>query len=156
MPRDREYIPGSFYRICDRTGFKVREFGTRKQWNNFIVRAESWEDRPSQDFVRGTSETEMKVWKPRPRQVDTHIGPLQTETTAPTPAGGTILHVFSELRLDLGDSITVMLSSGENFTSFVQDVSVPGQVRIYPPLPYAVLAGAVIFSNSAVSGANIG
>lgn len=50
------YRPGSFYRVCDRTGFTVRAENTRKQWNGLIVRKESWEARHPQDFVRGVTD----------------------------------------------------------------------------------------------------
>ena len=55
MADDKHYVPGTFYRICDMTGFKVRSFRTKKQWNNIIVRDQSWEARQPQDFVQAVS-----------------------------------------------------------------------------------------------------
>lgn len=63
------YKPGDFYRICDRTGFKVRASATRKEWTGMIVRDKSFEMRHPQDFVRGV-EDNQNVPEPRPRQPD--------------------------------------------------------------------------------------
>ncbi len=156
MPRDREYIPGSFYRIDDKTGFKVRAEHTRKQWDNAITREESYEERHPQDFARGTSETEMKVHKPRPRQVDVHIGPLQTELTDASSAGSEWISVYTQLRFAVGDRITLMLSTGDTYWGYVQDVSIPGFMRISPPLPQAVVAGAPLTNLTIAARPNIG
>lgn len=72
MARDKHYIPGSFYRICERSGFKVRSFDTRKEWTGLIVRSQSWEPRQPQDFVKGVRD-DQAVPDPRPRQVDQFI-----------------------------------------------------------------------------------
>jgi len=66
MTEPVKYIPGDFYRICDITGFKRRASRTRKQWNNLIVRDDSWEARHPQDFVRGVADYQ-NVPEPRPR-----------------------------------------------------------------------------------------
>lgn len=63
----------SNYLICDRTGFKVRvKDGLRKEWNGWMVRAESWESRHPQDFVR--SRGEDLEGSPRPEHADRFIG----------------------------------------------------------------------------------
>ena len=36
----------------DRTGFKMKRSQCKKEWNNLIVRKESWEARHPQDFIR--------------------------------------------------------------------------------------------------------
>jgi hypothetical protein len=72
MADDKHYVPGDFYRICDRTGFKVRASKTRKQWDNLIVRLESFEPRQPQDFVRGVPDNQT-VPEPRPHQKDIFI-----------------------------------------------------------------------------------
>ena len=38
--------------ICDFTGFKYKRSECRKMWNGLIVRADLWEPRHPQDFVR--------------------------------------------------------------------------------------------------------
>ncbi len=73
MADDKHYVPGDFYRICDRTGFKVRASHTQQQWDQLIVRKESWEPRQPQDFVRGVADDQV-VPMPRPRQPDVSTG----------------------------------------------------------------------------------
>lgn len=90
MADDLHYVPGDFYRICDRTGFKIRNGKTRKEWTHHIVRDESWEERHPQDFVRGVPDPQV-VEEPRPRQSDIFIGPLQLTLINPYPAGTTAL-----------------------------------------------------------------
>jgi hypothetical protein len=72
MPADRFYVPGSFYRISDRTGFKVRSYRTQKEWQGYIVEREVWEARQPQDFVKGVKD-DQTVPEARPRQPDTFI-----------------------------------------------------------------------------------
>ncbi|MEJ0093823.1 MAG: hypothetical protein WDN46_10370 [Methylocella sp.] len=66
MADDRHFVGGDWYRICDRSGFKIRAGRTRKQWNDIIVREESFENRQPQDFVRGRADPQI-VPEPRPR-----------------------------------------------------------------------------------------
>lgn len=56
---------GRFYRIDDRTGFKVRASDTRKEWTGAIVHRDEWEPRHPQDFVRPRRD-EQRVPDPRP------------------------------------------------------------------------------------------
>lgn len=78
MPADKFYIPGSFYRICERTGMKTREFNTRREWQGLIVRKEVFEPRQPQDFVRGVPDNQTVPY-PRPRPTNVFI---KTEATA--------------------------------------------------------------------------
>lgn len=66
------YKPGSFYRICDRTGFKVRAEDTREEWNGSIVSKLVYETRHPQDMVRGRTDSQT-VPKARPRQADVWV-----------------------------------------------------------------------------------
>lgn len=52
--------------ICDRTGFKMKRSMCRKEWNNLIVRKESWEPRHPQDFIRSKPDR-LQVDDPRVR-----------------------------------------------------------------------------------------
>lgn len=58
------YQPGGFNRICDRTGFKIKADQTRQEWNNLIVRKESFERRQPQDLLRSVAD---RQWVPDPR-----------------------------------------------------------------------------------------
>jgi hypothetical protein len=73
MGTERFYKPGSFYRICDRTGMAVRAERTRKEWNNLIVSDRVWEARQPQDFVKGVDDNQT-VPNARPRQPNVYIG----------------------------------------------------------------------------------
>jgi len=69
---DKHYVPGSFYRIDDRTGFKRRAYRTRKEWTGLIVDRQVWEARQPQDFVKGVFD-DQTVPQPRPRSPNTFI-----------------------------------------------------------------------------------
>lgn len=47
------YIMGDPWMICQRTGIKTRRSQMRQEWTGLWVRADSWEPRHPQDFVRG-------------------------------------------------------------------------------------------------------
>ena len=49
----RGYKPGDFNIICDYSGFKIRRSEARMTWDGYLVRADFWEPRQPQDFVRG-------------------------------------------------------------------------------------------------------
>lgn len=74
MADDRHYVPGDWYRICDRTGYKVRASKTKKEWTGNIVRDQSFELRQPQDFVRGRKDPQT-VPDARPRQTNHFIEP---------------------------------------------------------------------------------
>lgn len=76
------YKPGSHYKICDRTGFKVRAEDTREEWTGAIVSKAVFEMRQPQDMVRGR-EDKQSVNNPRPRVADLWVdltGILYDET----------------------------------------------------------------------------
>lgn len=73
MADDKHYVPGDFYRIDDRTGFKTRASRTRKEWTGMIVDKARWEARQPQDFVKGVTDNQ-NVPDPRPRQPNVYIG----------------------------------------------------------------------------------
>jgi hypothetical protein len=161
------YKPGSFYRVCDRTGFAYRAEGTRKQWNNIIVRERSFEERQPQDFVRGRRD-DQTVPEPRPRQVPSYLG-VQTTiaysitlTLAPgwsiVPASGGFssgfsvgfdigggIAVTSATGFNVGDSISIQLDNGSMF--FTTAVAVNYQQNtITPatPLPFPASGGNIV------------
>lgn len=78
MADDRHYVPGDFYRIDDRSGFKVRAKKQRKEWTNLIVDQKLWESRQPQDFVKGVIDDQtVPEARPRPSQ-DIFVGPIST------------------------------------------------------------------------------
>lgn len=83
------YRSGDFWRICDRTGFKVRASDTVKDWNGLIVKRSEWDGRHPQDFVKAKMDRQ-RVPDPQPEGNDvflsdvggTPIGLLLALTTA--------------------------------------------------------------------------
>ena len=63
------YIPGDFYRFCDRCGGKFRQSKTKKTWDGLWVCLKCWEPRHPQDFVKGKTD-KQSVPEPRPEQPD--------------------------------------------------------------------------------------
>jgi hypothetical protein len=157
MPADLFYKPGSYWRICDRSGLKVRAENTRKQWNNLIVREQSFEDRQPQDFVRGRRD-DQTVPEPRPRSANVFLG-VQTTLSQTTPmrgafsfgfslgfqTGPTVLQVQSVIGFNVGDSISVQLDNGSMFFTTVESI-IPATNTITIPtsLPFAASSGNIV------------
>ena len=73
------YIPGDFWRICDRCGRKFRQSETRKTWDGLWTCLSCWEPRHPQDFVKGKTD-KQSVPEPRPEPEDVFIS--ATDVTA--------------------------------------------------------------------------
>lgn len=73
MGAKKRFRMGSFYRICDRTGFATRAEDTQMEWNNLIVDRRVFEIRQPQDFVRGISDNQTVPYA-RPRSPNTWVG----------------------------------------------------------------------------------
>jgi hypothetical protein len=88
MGTELRYIPGSFYRISDRTGFATRAERTQREWQGLIVEKRVWEPRQPQDFVRGVNDIQTVPY-PRPRQTNVFVGPnvAQFEVYGDNPLG---------------------------------------------------------------------
>lgn len=88
MGTEKFYKPGSFYRICDRTGFATRAERTSREWQGLFVRREVFEPRQPQDFVKGVNDIQTVPF-PRPRQTDVFVGPniAQFEVYGDNPLG---------------------------------------------------------------------
>lgn len=67
------YLPGGHNKICDRTGFKVKSTNTQKEWNNLIVRRQSFELRQPQDLLRSKPDRQH-VNDPRTESEDNFLG----------------------------------------------------------------------------------
>lgn len=63
------YLPGSYNQICDRTGFKVKDTWSRKEWTGNTVRNVSWEKRHPQDLIRSVQDRQH-VDDPNPEAAD--------------------------------------------------------------------------------------
>lgn len=153
------YRPGSYYRIDDRSGFAVRAEHTLKQWNNIIVRLESFEERQPQDFVRGRRD-DQTVPEPRPRQTNVFLG-VQTSLSQFVPGPGGFSQGFSggfqiygnevtfpvqsAVGFNVGDSISIQLDNGSTFFTTAQAINFSTNV-ITPaqPLPYPASSGNIV------------
>lgn len=155
MADDKHYVPGDFYRICDFTGFKVRANRTRKEWNNFIVREQSWEPRQPQDFVRGTYD-DQTVPEPRPRSVNVFIGPLGTALSANAANGATTIYVQSTIRMSAGDIIYVMMDNGIQWGGQINGLPNETTIDLATPLTWAASSGNPVIDQSAYSPPYIG
>lgn len=161
------FKPGSFYRICDRTGFAVRAEHTQKQWNNIIVRNRSFEERQPQDFVRGRRD-DQTVPQPRPRQTNQYLGvqttinqmitiALRPGWTMQGPSAGFSegfdfgfskvipFMVQSVIGFNVGDIISIQLDNGSTFftTAAVIDYSY-NTISPATPLPYPASPGNIV------------
>lgn len=72
---------GAHNKICDRTGFKIKSTDAIKEWNNLVVRRESYEPRQPQDLIRSRQDRQQ-VDNPRTDQADRFIG---TDVSAVDP-----------------------------------------------------------------------
>jgi hypothetical protein len=120
MADDKHYKPGSFYRIDDISGFKVRAERTRKIWTGMITDQRRWEARNAQEFVRGVVD-DQTVPDPRPRQVNQFVI-LGTYVTAFSPRGSNTFEVDSTVKMLPGDKLQIMLDKGENFFSTIKSI----------------------------------
>ncbi len=150
MADDKHYVGGDWYRIDDRTGFKVRQGQTRKEWNGLIVRNQSWEPRQPQDLVQGVAD-DQTVSEPRPRQVNQFIGPLTTVTTAPLVINATVVHLQSSLRMLIGDTLWIMMDNGVVMVTFISSVPDSFTVHISPGMLWTSAANSQVTDVTAES-----
>jgi hypothetical protein len=184
MGTERHYKPGSFYRICDRTGFATRAERTQREWQGLIVRKEVFEPRQPQDFVRGVNDIQTVPY-PRPRQVDFFSGPLTTTlTTLTTPTIGLsltpswslvgatpaieiglapswsliseMLAVVSTAGMNVGDTISIMLDSGVSFKTTISSIPDGVTIGTTTALPSPASFGNIVTDLSVTVSAPIG
>lgn len=167
MADDLHYVPGSFYRICDRTGFKIRADKTRAEWTTRIIRTQSWEARQPQDFVRGVADPQY-VPDARPQQQNVFIGPLTTTLSSNAAPGTNTLNVASFVGMSIGDRIEIILD-GDADTFLTTIIRLPGgfssgfsggfatvSIQLADPFPRSASAGNLVTDISQVIQPNIG
>jgi len=153
MAREGFYKMGSFYRVCDLTGFTVRAEREKKMWTNTIRRTQSWEPRQPQDFVKGVRD-DQTVPEPRPRQLDQFQGPLGTTLIAnfvPNPIGPWFLSVYNSTRFLVGDTLNVMTDLKEIFKVKIIDVPNINLVQVDRTLNYTAASGNIVINVTAES-----
>lgn len=148
MPVRHFFKPGSWNRICDQTGFAVRAENTRKQWNNLIVRTQSFEYRNPQDFVRGVRD-EQNAPDPRPRSPFVFEGG-STTLSANAAIRATTLLLTAPIGLINGNIVSIMLDSGNVFLGTV--VSMTGLTLVVSqPIPAKASAGNVVVNTDFIA-----
>lgn len=125
------------------------------QWNGMLVDLKNFEPRQPQDFVKGVPE-DMRVSIPRPRPIDTFIGPLDTELAAAASAGDTTIEVLSTTRMAVNDRLSIMLEDGSTFLTTIFLVASASELQINTPLSYSAASGAKVYDNTAVALPDIG
>ncbi len=68
----RDYKSGDYYIQCDYSSFKIRRSEARRTWDGYLVRADFWEPRQPQDFVKGTRD-KISVEDARGESVDIFV-----------------------------------------------------------------------------------
>lgn len=121
MARDKFYRPGDYYQLDDNSGFKVRASQTRQQWNNIVTIPEHFNPRQPQDLVVAVRD-DQTVPIPRSRQKNQFVI-VGTEVAAPSPRGANVITVFSTVGFAAGNTVQVMLDSGENFQFTLGSIS---------------------------------
>lgn len=149
------YVPGDFWRMCDRCGFKFRASQTFRTWDGLYVCNDDFETRHPQDFVKGRKDLQ-NVPNPRPEPVDTVIGPLLTTISTAAAVGATTINVASSVRFMSTDSIGVMLDNGNVERRVVYSVPTATSVQLTSALSAGAAVGNVVINYSAVSTADIG
>ncbi len=118
------YAPADHYVLDDMTGFKRRSSKCRMipggQTGNLYVEAKHWEPEHPQDFVQGIAD-DQTVDIPRSRQTDQFMI-VSTNVAAPAGTGATAIDVASVFGMSNGDTVQIMLDSGENFTTTISSI----------------------------------
>lgn len=147
MGRDLHYVPGSFYRKDDRTGFARRAEDTRKEWNGLIVGTDVFEARQPQDLVKGVKD-KQSVPDARPLPPNTFVGPTFVQLTARVAIHQTVIDVDSTAGFAAGDSVSVMMDNGVNFTTTLAAAPGAGTLTLSAGPPYTAAEGNVVTNNA--------
>lgn len=150
------YRPGDFWRACEQCGFFMRASASYKRWDGLWVCAADYEERHSQDYVRGRADNQ-NVPEPRPEPVDTIVGMLRTTLTANAAAGATSLSVELSTEMQSGDRVVIALSDGSMHSAILNSVPTSTSVTLTAAtkLPNTALSGALMVNYSAVAEATI-
>lgn len=154
MGTEKHFVGGSFYRICDRTGFATRSSRTKMQWNNIIVREDVYEARQPQDFVKGIPDDQTIPFA-RPRQVDSYDGPLHTFITIAANIGDVIINVNTTARMYAGDNIDLVLDNGALLQTMILKIVSASQLRLQDMLPWTAAVNNDLTNTSAISPPNL-
>lgn len=124
MGRHYHYVPGTFYRADDRSGFPVRNTRTRKQWNNLIVAEDLWEPRQPQDLVKGVRD-KQSVPDARPLTPPIWDGPLYFTVADYAPPKSRVLTLQGLAGMTPGDTIGIVQDDGTIYRTLLVGLNYP-------------------------------
>lgn len=176
------YIPGDNWIVDDVTGLRVRSSKARAQWDGTVVDQKYYTPRHPQESVRGRRD-DQSVDINRPEPIELITGPLATTTVAAAAAGEFFIRVDSTAGMKIGDEISLILSTGDtyrvriatfdasgyiasesgdyivseagDFILWTDATDSTGVIGFTLPLPEAVLLGATVIDNTAMSEASL-
>lgn len=136
MADDRHYVPGDWYFLDDRTGFKTRAARARERWDGVMTSGTHWDPRQPQDLVQGVVDDQTVPWA-RPRQTN-QFTVLATVVTAFAGRGSLSMQVQSTVGFSVGDVCQVPLDNGDLFQFTLSAVGNGTLSWTSPPLPGTV------------------
>lgn len=105
-----ELKQGAWNAICDRCGFKFKNFDLKKEWNGLYTCKDCWEPRHESDFVRGIPDDPSVPW----------TRPDSNSNTSATAIDGTAIET-DNLTDTIGDADKVLRVDGTPRMSRIQD-----------------------------------
>jgi len=139
------YIPGDYYVICDRCGFKKRVSQTRKEWNGLLVCTDCWEPRHPQDFVKAKRDIQ-RVPIARPDKTTT-LRTTALSGTAAANAGS--FDVADATNISDGTALGITLDNGDIQWTFASDDPSGSTVSVNDKLWSAASSGNTVYMSSA-------
>ena len=144
MGRELFYIPGSFYRKDDISGFPQRAEKTQKMWNNLYATGTLWNPRQPQDLVKGVKDNQT-VLDARPLPPNTFVGPIYQQMSANAAIGATDIYIDSLVGMNVGTTVGVMMDNGILFQALLVSIDAGGAfITIGSPLPYTAASGNLV------------
>lgn len=116
MADDKHYVPGDWYFLDDRTGFKTRAARARLRWDGVITSGTHWDPRQPQDSVQGVRDEQAPPWT-RTRQAN-QFTTVASYVTAPSARGSTSMTIESAFGMSVGDQCQVPLDGSGNLFLF--------------------------------------
>jgi hypothetical protein len=116
MADDRHYVPGDWYFLDDRTGFKTRAARAKLRWDGVMTSGTHWDPRQPQDMVQGVRDEQAPPWT-RTRQRN-QFTVVASYVTALSARGSHSMTIQSSQGFSLGDLCQVPLDGSGNLFQF--------------------------------------
>lgn len=120
------YVPGDYWVICDRCGFKKRKSETSMTWDNLLVCTDKcFEEQHPQDFVKARVDIQsVPIARP---DVDFILKTLPLRYA--TAIGGRYIYPDPYTSITVGSSIGITLDDGTVFWTYVSALIDVGGLR---------------------------